>query len=69
MLKLSQNHPHKLRLRRAKPLARVLLGVYVQLRHTTKKEKAATFFRKPPPKICNAILTCLILLTKIDQHY
>lgn len=43
MLKLSQNHPHKLRLRRAKPLARVQLGVYVQLRHTTKKEK-----RRPP---------------------
>ena len=58
MMKLIKTYPHKLRLRRAKPLARVLLSVYVQLRHTTKKEKAATFFRKPPPKICNAILAC-----------
>lgn len=44
MLKLSQNHPHKLRLRRAKPLARVQLGVYVQLRHTTKKKKGGRPF-------------------------
>ena len=43
MLKLSQNHLHKLRLRHAKPLARVLLGVYVQLRHTTKKKKRPPF--------------------------
>ena len=57
-MKLIKTYPPKLRLRRAKPLAHVQLGVYVQLRHTTKKEKAATFFRKPPPKICNAILTC-----------